>query len=182
MISLQNKRQLTQRERLMREYYIKCFLSEFNKICIFFVIFACLHLTIEYLFALLFLMLFRTNGGGLHFNHYTTCLFVSFSFLYASIFLAIHIVPANILLYISTIVCGFLGYYFVPITSNNRPPANDTQIQKAKRTTVKLILVFFILICFCPHNRYVLIGYWTMILHIFQLLIARMKKEVTAHV
>ena len=65
-------------EKKMNEYYLKCFLLEFSKICIFFIFFSLLGLIPEYLIALLSLMLLRSNGGGLHYKHYISCLAVSF--------------------------------------------------------------------------------------------------------
>lgn len=179
MLKSINKRELTERERKLNEYYWKCFLSEFSKVCIFLVIFIFLDLTQEYLFALLYLMILRNSGGGLHCKHYTSCLLVSFMFLYSSIMLAIHIMPTKPVACTSIFLCALLGYCLVPITSSNRPAATPEQITKSKRNTIIIILLFFILICFCPYNTYILIGYWTVILHIIQLIIAHITKEVT---
>lgn len=176
-----SKRELTEREKKLNEYYWKCFLSEFSKICIFLVIFILLGLTKEYLFALLYLMILRNNGGGLHCKHYTSCLLVSFTFLYSSIMLAIHITPSKPVSCTSILLCALLGYFLVPVTSSNRPAATPNQITKSKRNTIIIILLFFILICFCPYNIYIFIGYWTVTLHIIQLIIAHITKEVTAN-
>lgn len=181
MIKSKRKKELTERQRKLNEYYWKCFLSEFSKICIFLVIFILLGLTKEYLFALLYLMMLRNNGGGLHCKHYTSCLLVSFTFLYSSIMLAIYLVPAKPVACTSILLCALLGYLFVPVTSSNRPAATSEQITKSKRNTIIIILLFFILICFCPFNTYILIGYWTVILHILQLIIAHITKEVTTN-
>lgn len=178
MLKSRNKRELTEREQKLNEYYWKCFLSEFSKICIFLVIFILLDLTKEYFFALLYLMILRNNGGGLHCKHYTSCLLVSFTFLYSSIMLAMHITPSKPVACTSIFLCALLGYFLVPVTSSNRPAATPAQITKCKRNTVFIILLFFILICLCPYNTYILIGYWTIILHILQLCIAYITKEV----
>lgn len=181
MMKSKSKRELTEHERKLNEYYWKCFLSEFSKICIFLVMFILLGLTKEYFFALLYLMILRNSGGGLHCKHYTSCLLVSFTFLYSSIVLAMHIVPVKPVACASILLCALLGYFLVPVTSSNRPAATPTQITKSKRNTVIIILLFFILICFCPYNTYILIGYWTVILHIIQLIIAHITKEVTTN-
>lgn len=182
MINSSKKRELTERERKLKEYYWKCFLSEFSKICIFLIVFILLGLTTEYIFALLYLMLLRNNGGGLHFKHYISCLLVSFIFLYGSISLAMYVTPAKPAMYISILLCSLLGYYLVPVTSSNRPAATLTQVKKSKRNTVVIISLFFLLICLCPHNTYIYVGYWTIILHILQLLVAHITKEVKRNV
>lgn len=165
-------------EKKMNEYYLKCFLLEFSKICIFFIFFSLLGLIPEYLIALLSLMLLRSNGGGLHYKHYISCLAVSFLFLCGSITLATYITPPTILACFTSLLCSLIGYWLVPIASSNRPPATVEQAKKSKRNTMFIILEFIILICICPHNTYIFIGYWTIILHIFQLVIARILKEV----
>ncbi len=182
MYKSDEKKEETELERKMREYYIKCFVSEFSKICIFFIIFSFWGLMKEYLFALTYMMLLRGNGGGLHYKHYISCLLVSFTFLSGSILLAIYFVPARAFIYISLLLCVISAYVMVPVTSCNRPSATQKQIKKSKRNTVIILSFLFILICICPNNRYIHIGYWTIILHILQLFIAHITKEVKTDV
>ena len=149
---------------------------------IFLIIFMVLHLTKEYIVALFFLMLLRNNGGGLHCNHYITCLMVSFVFLCGSIFLAKYVTPTQNIIYLSVLICALISYHLVPITSANRPSATSDQVARSKRNTIIIIALFFMLICICPYNLYLSIGYWTIMLHIFQLIIAYYKKEVENNV
>ncbi len=182
MYKSNNKRQLNEREKKLNEYYWKCFLSELSKICIILIIFIFLSLTKEYIIALLYLMLLRSNGGGLHCKHYISCLLLSFIFIYSSILLAIYGIPAKPYTYISILLCALLGYFLVPITSNNRPSATAIQIKRSKQNTLVIILLFLILLCLCSHNTYIYIGYWTIILHTLQLIIAQIMKEVNNNV
>lgn len=166
----------TEYEKKMIEYYRKCFISEFSKICIFFLIFLLLGLIPEYLIALFALIILRGNGGGLHFNHYISCLIVSFAFLYISIILSIYVVPSRPGMFISLPLCILIGYHLVPITSSNRPPATSEQVTKSKRCTLIVLLAFSLLICICPGTKFIYICYWTIILHILQLIIAHIKE------
>lgn len=172
MAQKKNTREYTEYEKKLQRYYRIGFISEFSKICIFLVVFALLGLIPEYIIALLALISLRSNGGGLHFNHYVTCLIVSFVYIYSSIFLSIHIMPPQIIIYISMLLCALIGYVLVPITSTNRPPATSVQRTKSKRNTTIIILFYFILLCICPNTTWSLICYWTVILHILQLIIA----------
>ena len=169
----------TNYEKKLREYYLKCFLSEFSKIIIFLVLFSLLGLTKEYIVALIFLILLRSNGGGLHYKHYSSCLIVSFFFLYASIFFATNIRLPLIFNYIIAVLCIFAGYGLVPITSGNRPAATINQIKKSKQNTTLILLLIFIMLCISSSNTYFLIGHWTATLHVIQLIIAYASKEVT---
>lgn len=162
-------------EKKLREYMLKALLSEASKILIFLLIAICLHIVREYFVALFFLMVLRNNGGGLHFKHYISCLIVSFIFLYASIGLTFVFKPTRLIMVLLLLLCAFLGWQLVPITSDNRPPATPNQIKSSKLSTLLIILILCLVICVCPLNNYLYIGFWTTTLHIIQLLIARMK-------
>lgn len=179
MLKKKEIREYTEYEKKMNEYYWKCFISEFSKICIFFIIFMLLGLTTEYFIALFFLLPLRNHGGGLHFKHYTSCLIISFSFLYGSIILAQHIMPPKSVMCITCLLCTLIGYCLVPITSSNRPAATPEQVIKSKRNTTIIIILFSTLICICPYNTYFYIGYWTIILHISQLIISYIEMSKT---
>lgn len=178
MLAKRKTKELSEYEKKLQEYYWKCFISEFSKIIIFLIVFMLLGFTKEYVAALFYLMVLRNNGGGLHCKNYISCLLVSFTFLCGSILLGTYAAPPQTLLYTVTLFCAATGYYLVPITSDNRPAATPEQVKKSKRNTVVAILLFFVLICICPLNTYICIGYWTIVLHIFQLVIAYLSKEV----
>lgn len=171
-------KELSEYEKKLQEYYWKCFVSEFSKIILFLIVYMFLNLTMEYFVALFYLMLLRNNGGGLHCKHYISCLLVSFTFISASIFLGIYAVLPPVLPYIITLLCSVVGYFLVPITSNNRPEATPEQTKMSKRNTVIIILLFLMLMCICPNHTYVNIGFWTILLHIIQLIVAYFTKEV----
>lgn len=181
MIKKKITKEYTEYEKKLREYYLKCFISEFSKIVTFFIFSVFLNVIYEYIVSLIALMILRNNGGGLHFKHYLSCLLVSFLFVYGSIYLSVYVTPPRIILCISTALCILLGYYLVPITSSNRPDATSAQIQKSKQHTLFIISIFFIMMCICPLTIYLYIVYWTVILHILQLIIARFLKEVNTN-
>ena len=153
-------------------YLLECFLSEGSKILLFTIFSLKYHCLLEFLTALSMLMLLRTNGGGIHCRHYCGCFLLSFMALFGSIFLAVHISCPVFFMQGVTVGCAFIGYRFVPAISANRPPPTLELIKRCKKNTLFLILAFFILICIFPNNLYIRIGFWTMILHIGQLLLA----------
>lgn len=181
-MKIKSKQNCTEYELKLKKYYRLCFLSEFSKIIIFYLIFLFLGLVPEYFISLLFLLPLRNHGGGLHFNHYITCLIVSFSFLCGSIFLALYITPSKIIMCTTCLICIMLGYHLVPVTSSNRPPATTNQVRKSKRNTAIILTLFSAIICICPAHTFLYIGYWTIILHISQLILSHILKEVTEHV
>lgn len=164
-------------ERELRIYFFKAFVYEFSKIIIFLCFAAFFNIVKEYLVALLFLMLVRTSGGGLHLRTYIGCLIVSFIFLYSSIFLAWICKPHQVVMAIILAFCALIGRYLVPITSDNRPEASIEQVRNSKRNTFIIIISMSILICICPLNIYSYICFWTVVLHLLQLFFAHYIKR-----
>lgn len=177
MIIQKRKREYSDYQKKLQRYYRIVFISEFSKIGIFFIIFSLVGLLPEYIIALFALSSLRSNGGGLHFNHYTTCLIVSFLFIFSSIYLAITIRPSQTFISISILVCIIIAYLLVPITSTNRPPATDIQVRKSKRNTTVMLLLYLTLLFFFSNTTGGLICYWTIILHTLQLIIAYVNYE-----
>lgn len=157
----------------IKQYLLQCLFMEGSKIILFFIIFSSFGVTVQYITALVVLMMVRCNGGGLHCKHYISCfllsLFVLYSCIYCGMYLPIHKFVAIPIL----VACSLLGYLSVPIVSSNRPEPDDTLIQKSKKRTVSSILIYCLLICICPYNQYLNIGTWTIIIHILQLLFAK---------
>ena len=180
---MKSNRQLEMVENFSKEYkkqlikyLFQCIASESSKLLLFSIFFMKIDLLKEFGFALTIIILLRMHGGGIHFRHYLTCLFVSFSVFGGSIFLGIY-VPLPIP--ISTIIisiCTILGYLTVPVTSDNRPSPSCSVVRKSKNYTVLILLIYFMLICIVPTNPYINIGTWSIIIHISQLLLAKFIK------
>lgn len=159
------------------KYLFQCIISEGSKILLFSIIFLRFGLLKEFLCSLILLTFLRTNGGGLHFKHYTSCLVVSFLVFLTSIVLGIKVSFSNPLAAILVLGCIRLGYWCVPVVSANRPPASEKLIKKSKRNTVLILLAFLILICIVPTNRYINIGVWIVVIHIGQLVLAKLLRR-----
>jgi len=162
-------------QKEVRLYLFKAFIYEFSKILIFMVIAIYFHIFKEYLAALFFLVILRSTGGGLHLKHYSSCLLVSLIVLFASILLGAAYHPDRWIMILTLLIGTIIGQHLVPITSSNRPPANETQVKHSKRNTTIILLIISAMICICPLNIYLYIGFWTVIIHILQLIIAHKK-------
>lgn len=163
-----------QYKEAIKKYLLQCLLMEGSKIILFFIIFACFDLLFQYMSALLVLMLVRCNGGGLHCRHYTTCLLLSLIVLCSCIFCGIYIPLDKFIAVPVLLICCILGYICVPIVSANRPSPGEKLIEQSKIRTARIILFYCFLICICPYSQYFNIGTWTIIIHILQLLFAKL--------
>lgn len=163
-------------QKQLVKYLFHCILSEGSKIIIFSILFLRWNRFEEFGAALIFLMILRVNGGGIHCKHYINCFLLSFVMILSSILLALNVfIPAPLMIAITSI-CAVFGYLLVPVTSSNRPAATIAVIKKSKRHTLFVMLGLIVLICGFPDILFFHIGFWTIILHILQLLIAKIIK------
>ena len=164
-------------KRKLIKYFFQCILSETSKIILFGIIFTRFNLFKEYIYALILLILLRTNGGGLHFKHYTSCFIVSFVVLASSIFLGKTVVLPSFITLIILLTGIVLAPKLVPVMSNNRPPATNKLYKKAKKNTFIILILYFISVCIIPMNQYINIGFWNIVIHICQLLLAKLQER-----
>ncbi|MCI8894340.1 MAG: accessory gene regulator B family protein [Lachnospiraceae bacterium] len=164
-------------QKQLAKYLFQCILSEGSKILIFSILFFTWGLFPEFLTALILLILLRTNGGGIHCKHYSSCFLLSFSMLFGNIQLAHQVIlPAPVMIALS-LACMVPGYRMVPVPSTNRPEPSRTVVLKSKRNTLLILLALSILICRFPDQLFIRIGFWAIMLHITQLFIAEMLRR-----
>lgn len=193
MQSILNK---LQREYGFSDYQIKLLrfsftgiLYDVSKTLIFAVYFTVIGKLPEFLFALIPLILLRTKSGGIHFKKYWTCFL--FSFLYLA--LVIHVLP-NVALhplavYPVLLVCAVTDYLVGPNTLKARVTAQDVilrdaqenRIRKAKIECFQVVLIVAVLMFLFPENRYLIVSFWTVVVHAVQLVITKILREVRFH-
>ena len=155
------------------KYLFQCLGSELSKIILFSIIFINFHVFEEFLFALLLLILLRTNGGGLHFKNYMSCFVMSLCVFVLSIYLGNNIILSKIISILTLAICIPIGYKLVPVVSANRPPARNEIIKKSKHRTLAILLCYMLIVCFLPINRFLNTGVWIIYIHISQLSLAK---------
>lgn len=153
-------------------FFLKCMASEFSKIFIFSIVFYILGLSREFCVALFFMMLYRTSSGGLHCKTYLSCLSLSFLILLSGILLGIYIHMDFLIKIPLTIIMAIVGYLLSPVQAPTRPPLEKRLVRRAKRRTFISIMIFLCLLCIFTTYRYTNIGFWLLVLHDLQLIIA----------
>lgn len=171
---IQKKYQFSNYEMRQLEFFFKTMLSEVSKIIILLVLF---HDDIKgYLLTLLLLSLLRTSAGGIHFRTFWGCLFGTIVFFFLSIWIMpnIHLIkPLSLGL---LFICAFINYLLAPITAPGHLELPISTIKRAKIKCFIVILLYAIIIFVIPDNRYLHIGFWIIILHTLQLIIAKIQK------
>lgn len=179
---IQNSYNYSDYEIKLIRYFILTMTSEISKLIIIFTFFACIGRFTESLVSMFILLILRLSGGGFHCEHYISCLFVSFSFVTTSVFLAEFITPNQIIIAVSIIFCIFVAYKMVPVVSYHRPKPSDQLIKQSR--TIHFIFLFICLFAVTAfyYNHYILIIFWLCILHTIQLLITKIQKGGRYHV
>lgn len=160
------------------KYTLLSIASELSKM-ILLCVFYCFIGKISYFFIFLFLLsLLRFNSGGFHCKHYITCLLLTFIISYLAIIILPDLETPDILIIeLLTIVCLIINYFIGPIASPLRPSPNSLLLKHCKNNSFIIIFIFFIIVSIFNSYKliypYLLVGFWTIILHTFQMIFAK---------
>ncbi|MBO5208757.1 MAG: accessory gene regulator B family protein [Lachnospiraceae bacterium] len=164
--------------RLIR-YTLTAILYDVSKVLLFAVYFYFTGQLIDFIFAVVPLILLRTKTGGIHMKKYWSCLLFSFAYLYVVINILPQIATIQpLLIYLILLICALIDYYIGPTSLKEKPSPGKDFIKKAKMQTFQAIFLIAILFFIFPENRYLLISFWTVVLHTFQLAITKLVREV----
>lgn len=163
--------------RLIR-YTLTAILYDVSKVILFAAFFAYTRQLVDFLFAIVPLILLRTQTGGLHMRHYWSCLLFSFAYIYATINILPQFVSVPpLLIYIILLLCALTAYYIGP-TSLRKSSVSEAYIKKAKMQSFQAIFAITVLFFIFPDNHYLLISFWNVVLHTLQLAITKLLREV----
>lgn len=165
-------------------------LYDVSKTFIFLVYFFATGKLLEFLFAVVPLILLRTRTGGIHLRKYWTCFLFSFLYLYTTI----NILPATVtvhplVIYLILLLCAILDYLIGPAAMKKRPVVTDEFIvnkkmemmKKAKIQAFQVVFIVAVLFYIFPDNQYLIVSFWTVVLHTLQLSITKLLKGVKHH-
>jgi len=158
------------------KYYIKCILYDLSKLIPLGLFFFALGHALEYVIAVIILLLVRTSTGGLHFKRYISCFTFTAIFFVTSIIILPKIDINSNLMLILLLICMIITNYIGPIVSCYRETPSGILIRKSKRNSTIIIFIYCILLFIIPNNHYITIGFWVIILQTLQLSFAYILK------
>ena len=87
------------------------------------------------------------------------------------------------------LVCAVADYLVGPNTLKAKVIAQDallrdaqkSRIQKAKMECFQVVLIVAVLLFLFPDNRYLIVSFWTVVVHAVQLVITKIMREVKFH-
>lgn len=130
-----------------------------------------------YIFALLVMVFLRSSMGGLHFYTYAGCLITSILYLWLSIYLLPHIMIAKYLQVAALLLCILICNRIGPVVSKYRPDVCRERFEQCKRFITKFIFCYTLILYIIPENKYLYVGFWVIILHSLQLIVAKIRKK-----
>lgn len=156
-------------------FLFKSLFSEFSKMLIMGILFH-RHLP-EYFFALFVMLFLRCTTGGIHFYTYWGCLLMSVSYVGLSI-LILPLIPVPFPIKIGLLLFAMLTCFIIgPIASKYRPTAPEKQIRKFRILSAAFILLYTIVMVIFPHVALLNVGFWVIIMHSAQLIVAKILKK-----
>lgn len=158
-------------------YFFSCIIYEGSKIILFLLFFALTQRLKGFLYSMIILLPLRIISGGLHFKHYLSCLAFSFGYFYLVNVLLSGLMPSYSITLVVLCICIFINYYIGPITSDSRPVLSAEDIKRGKLHIVIATVYDTLLTALFYETELAPIGFWTIVLHSVQLIIAKLRKN-----
>ncbi len=172
---LKENYRVTNYELAQIEFLFKTVFSELSKMVIMGILF---HRYLGlYLFALCVMLYLRTSTGGLHFYTYPGCLAGSIAYLGSAVVLLPRLVLPSYLQSAALLVCMLVCYRVGPVVSRYRPEPSPEKWRHCRNITCAGIFIYALASYIIPNNRYIIVGFWIIILHSLQLPAAKIRKK-----
>lgn len=125
------------------KYVVDSVISEFSKLLIMGIIFLLLNHFPEYFISVVVLIFIRTNSGGLHFEHYLSCLLFSLFIL----FLSILVLPSifyisKLFMIINLTLCIVISFLLEPVRNIYRPLSDKKLLKLCHLNTFKYLFIY----------------------------------------
>lgn len=164
------------------KYVLASIFSESSKLILFGILFGVLGSFYPFLFSIVLLLFLRINIGGLHCKHYISCLLLTFIILYGSIIFFPNLLSVSpILIMFFSMICMIINYCIGPISSPFRPTPDSVLIQSCRNIGFFVIFTFIIFVSIFQKvnflNVYFQVGFWTIVIHTIQLIIAKVLRK-----
>lgn len=180
---IQFKYSLTDRQRKLLQFSFIGIIYDSTKFLMLFIFFACIEQVPAYIFCSLLLILLRSNQGGLHLKHYTSCFVLSFFYLFSAIAIFPDIftdIPQSVGLII-LFICMLINYSAGPqknkkIYSYLKDPS---AVKKSKLNSFIICILYMLTYFIFSDIPLFQQGFWIIVLHTIQIVfvILRTKRK-----
>ena len=164
-------------EKAKLNYFFSCIVYEGSKNILFLLFFTITGHLKEFLYSILILLPLRIISGGLHFKHYLSCFAFSFGYFYLVTVPLNDLIPTYEFTIFALCICIFINFHIGPITSDTRPLLSAEDISRGKFHIFIATFYDMILTALFYDTALAPIGFWTIMLHSMQLVIAKLRKK-----
>lgn len=168
---------LSTTDKAKLNYFFSCIIYEGSKLLLFLIFFILTYRIKGFLYSMIILLPLRIISGGLHFKHYLSCLAFSFGYFYVVNVPLMGMMPSLGVTLIILCACTLINYRIGPITSDSRPALAPQEIQKGRLHIFIATVYDTILTALFYDTSLAPIGFWTIVLHSLQLIIATLRKK-----
>lgn len=131
-----------------------------------------------YLWTIVVFQIIRSTTGGIHCRTYAGCLLLSLAFMVIIIKVLPLFTPALFARILMLVICAAVSFIIGPVTSAKHLKLSNNTRFRLQLKVVAVIAVYIFVMCMKPDSRYIITGFWTIILNTFQLGVAKtLKKE-----
>lgn len=160
-------------------FSITAILYDLSKALIFTAYFYATGKLLEFIFAAVPMVLLRTKTGGIHCRRYWTCFLVSFIYFFSVINVLPSIINMHPLaIYPALLICAVADYMIGPTSLKEKPAADRDIVKKAKIESFQVVFIVAVLFFIFQDSHYLIVSFWTVVLHTIQLSITKFLKEV----
>ena len=164
-------------EKAKLNYFFSCIVYEGSKIILFLLFFTITGHLKEFLYSILILLPLRIISGGLHFKHYLSCFAFSFGYFYVVTTPLRSMIPTFGITFVTLCICVLVNFHVGPVTSDSRPALSAKDIKQGKLHILVATIYDTILTIVLYDTELAPIGFWTILLHSVQLVIAKLRKK-----
>lgn len=129
-----------------------------------------------YVFAMVVMLSLRTSTGGIHCRKYVSCLLVSVTYVFLSLYIMPMIPVIKLVQMILLFACILCNYYIGPVTAAVRRPLPEKTVHRVRIQAFVIIFFYLTLTYIMPESPYITVGFWVIILHTMQLVVAKLLK------
>lgn len=168
---------LSEKEKQSIYWGTKLIWTELSKFIILLIIFIILEKPGEFIISTVMLMPIRCNMGGLHFKSYHACLIATFVFFSIAILLLPNIALSkpSVLLLIG--ICIILNNITGPVINPTRPQLSEFQIIGIKKRAARILVLYAVLYCTFPNNKFLICGIWIIVEQTLQLILSKLQRR-----
>lgn len=170
---IQSSYQFTDLEMKRLKYTLKAVSSELIKTLMLSVLFFKLGHLPDFFVGVLVLITIRCNSGGLHMEHFITCLLFTLTFM----FLSVIVLPSFVsvpypIKPVILALCILITFLTAPVASKKRPSATPEAKRRYRNRATVLLFIFSIAIIILKTTPIADICFWIIVLQTLQLLCA----------